>query len=549
MSHEMRTPLNAVLGLSEVILDAGRLGGEDSSNLEKISGAGTALLNMVNDILDISKIEAGKFNINPLEYDVPSLINDAVTQSIMYKSEKQVEFILNLSPDIPAKLYGDELRIKQIFNNLLSNAFKYTREGVVELGVDCAVEGEDSVVLTAYVRDTGLGIQAEDIKKLFDDYAQMDERFNRNIIGTGLGLPITRRLLDLMGGAITVESEYGKGSTFTVRIPQGYVTDAAIGVEVIDNLKDFNYLQQKRKWNSKRKQIRLPYARVLVVDDVATNLDVAKGLMKPYGMQVDCVINGQQAIDAIRDEDVHYNAVFMDHMMPDIDGIEATRQIRELDSEYAKTVPIIALTANAITGNEEVFLDCGFQAFISKPIEITRLDAIINQWVRNREQEKLLKIEQVELDGQSFPDTRSGGDRRAPEDRRIGIDRRAMGQLYNDLDVRKGMTHFMGDKEIYFDVLRTFAESTKDMLDQIRDIAPETLPSYAITVHGIKGASRGIFAEEIGARAEALEKAANANDYEYIAAHNMYFIEAVEALISALDSMFKRIDAEDQPEV
>jgi len=544
MSHEMRTPLNAVIGLSEVVLDSGRLQEEETTNLDKISNAGTALLNMVNDILDLSKIEAGKFSVTPSDYDVPSLINDAVTQSIMYRSEKQIEFSLDIGPDLPAKLFGDELRIKQIFNNLLSNAFKYTKEGVVELGVSCTREDDNTVVMTAYVRDTGVGIKPESISQLFDDYAQMKEKSNRNIIGTGLGLPITKRLLDIMGGTISVASEYEKGSIFTVRIPQGFVTDDTIGADIADNLKDFNYLQQRRRMNLKRKQIRLPYAKVLVVDDVPTNLDVAKGLMKPYGMQVDCVSGGQQAVDAIRNEDVHYNAVFMDHMMPEIDGIEATRLIRELESEYAKNIPIIALTANAITGNEEMFLEKGFQAFISKPIEMARLDAVINQWVRNKGLETQLEIGQIKLDGQFYPDTRRGGDRRVLSDRRSGVDRRLMGIVFDELDVKKGVDHFMGDSEVYFDVLRTYADSTKVMLDKIRDVQPESLPDYAIIVHGIKGSSRGIFAEDIGEKAAALEKAAKSGDYGFVSANNNSFLEATERLIVALDKMFEKIEEE-----
>ena len=544
MSHEMRTPLNAILGLSELTLDDGGLHEEAAVNLEKINGAGLALLNMVNDILDISKIESGKFSFTPIEYDMPSLINDAVTQSIMYKSEKPIELALDIEENLPAQLFGDELRIKQIFNNLLSNAFKYTKEGTVEFGISCASEDEKTVILTAYVRDTGIGIRQEDINALFEDYTKMDERENRNIVGTGLGLPIAKRLLDLMGGSITVESEYGKGSTFTVHIPQEFVSGAVIGRETAENLRDFNYFVQKRKWNSKLKRISLPYARILIVDDVATNLDVAKGLMKPYGMRIDCVSSGQQAINAMKDESARYNAIFMDHMMSGMDGIEATRRIREIDTEYAKAIPIIALTANAVIGSEDMFLKNGFQAFISKPIEIARLDAIIHKWVRNKEQEKLLAIEQIDYNGDLYPDGRSGSERRAESDRRSGLDRRLLGILYQELDIKKGLERFSGDKEVYFNVLRTYAVSTRPMLKQVGDVRRETLSEYAITVHGIKGSSRGIFAEEIGKKAFALENAAKSDDFEYITANNEDFIETVEKLLSALDSMFESMDAE-----
>jgi len=544
MSHEMRTPLNAVLGLSELLLESGEVHEECFINLEKINSAGMVLLNMVNDILDISKIEAGKYDITPVEYDVPSLINDAVTQSIMFRNEKPVEFVLSIDGNLPTQLYGDEIRIKQIFNNLLSNAFKYTKEGEVEFGISCDRGEDGTALLIACVKDTGKGIQPEGIKRMFEDYAQLDAYSNREVTGTGLGLPIVRRLLDLMGGSIDVESEYGKGSTFTMRLPQKYVTDAVIGPEMAENLKAFNYHEQKRKWNAKLARIIMPYARVLVVDDVVTNLDVAKGLMKPYGMQIDCVTSGQQAIDAIRDESVVYNAVFMDHMMPCMDGVEATQRIREIGTEYAKSVPIIALTANAIAGNEEMFLDKGFQAFISKPIEIARLDAVVRQWVRDKEQEKLLDFKQITVDGMPVLDTRKGGERRSETERRGVLDRRILGRLYYGLNAKKGMERFGGDKEVYLNVLHSFAKNTKPLLEQARGVTHEALPDYAITVHGIKGSSRGIFAEEIGTKAEALEVAARSDDFDYIIENNQAFIETVERFLVDIEDMLDRINAE-----
>ena len=315
MSHEMRTPLNAIIGLSELALESGETKGESWLNLEKISNAGRTLLSTVNDILDISKIEAGKFELAPSEYDIPSLINDTITQSAMHRGEKPIRFILDIDENLPVRLYGDELRIKQIFNNLLSNAFKYTQEGIVELGVSCASEG-DAVWMTVRVRDSGIGIRPKDLDRLFFEYAQMDKELNRKIEGVGLGLPITKRIVELMNGSISVESEYGKGSVFTVRFPQTFVTDAVIGPEVASSLKGLRFSDQKRRENSRLVRISLPYARVLVVDDVQTNIDVTKGMLKPYGMHVDSATSGQQAIDAIRAEKVRYNAVFMDHMMP-----------------------------------------------------------------------------------------------------------------------------------------------------------------------------------------------------------------------------------------
>ncbi|MCL2835097.1 MAG: ATP-binding protein, partial [Treponema sp.] len=230
MSHEMRTPLNAIVGLSQITIESGGLNDESALNLDKIFNAGLALLNTANDVLDISRIEAGKLELAPIEYDIPSLINNTVTQSIVHRKEKPVKFILDIDKDLPVSLYGDDLRIRQILINLLSNAFKYTKEGTVELGMRCTREA-NTVWMTAWVRDTGIGIQAEHLDSLFSDYVKLDAKVNRGIEGSGLGLPIAKRLAELMEGTITVESEYGKGSCFTVKLKQKYVNAAVIGPE------------------------------------------------------------------------------------------------------------------------------------------------------------------------------------------------------------------------------------------------------------------------------------------------------------------------------
>ena len=528
MSHEMRTPLNAVIGLSDLILGDRRPQENCNAhmmNIEKINKAGMVLLSTVNDILDISKIEAGKFELVPTIYEMPSLINDIVTQSIMHKGEKPIDFILDINEDLLSRLYGDELRIKQVLNNILSNAFKYTKEGTVELSIHCEREG-DAVFATASVKDTGIGIRPEYIGSIFDDYSQMDMQANRKIIGTGLGLSIAKRLVELMNGSISVESEYGKGSVFTVRFPQTFVSDSTIGPEVVNSLKNLRYSEHKRNQNASLIRIRLPYARVLIVDDVVTNLDIARGLMKPYGMQIDCVTSGQQAIDSVREEKFRYNAIFMDHMMPGMDGVEATRIIREIGSDYAKTVPIIALTANAVIGNEKMFMDNGFQAFISKPIEISRLDSVIRQWVRDRSAEKA----EAGDDGENnyAPDSK-------PDFFEPAID---------GIDLEKGLERFGGDKGIYLNALHSYVTNIPPLLEIIRDATYENLDDYGTTVHGVKGTSWSICANDTGDRAEALERAAAANDFDFISANNQDFIESVEKLISGLGKLIGKTDAE-----
>ena len=528
MSHEMRTPLNAVIGLSELTLETGGLSDEARENVEKISNAGTSLLYLVNDILDISKIEAGKFELVPVVYDIASMISDTVSQNIVRKGEKPINFILNVDENIPKSLFGDDLRIKQIINNLLSNAFKYTKEGTIELNAHYASENA-TIWLIFSVRDTGIGISPDNINSLFTDYSQMDKNTNRKIEGTGLGLSITKMMAEVMGGSISVESEYGKGSVFTVKLPQKFVAAEVIGPDAVKNLKKFQYRTSNRK--PKLSRASLPYAHVLVVDDVLTNLDVAKGMMKPYRMQIDCVTSGQQAVDAVRSEENRYNAIFMDHMMPGMDGIEATRIIREeIGTEYAKTVPIIAFTANAMTGSEEMFLSKGFNGFISKPIDVVRLDAVIQQWVRDEELEKTLTDQQAITD--------AGYNQRSGKDRRTGYDRRQLATKLDELDIHKGLERFNGDWETFVQILKSFAANTKLVLETIKEVNKDTISGYAITVHGIKSSCRGICAEGPGGQAEALEYAAKAGDIDFVTAHNPALIEAVSKLIAKLDDIF-----------
>jgi signal transduction histidine kinase/DNA-binding response OmpR family regulator len=524
VSHEIRTPLNAIIGLGE--LELGKdLEKETYDNLEKIHNSGKVLLSIINDLLDISKIESGRFDLIPVDYQTASLINDTVNLNIVRIGSKPIVFQLLIDENLPSVLHGDEIRVRQILNNLLSNAFKYTKEGKVSLdihgeGIENSGTGKN-IRLVCRVEDTGIGIRQEDMGKLFSVYNQVDTRSNRHIEGTGLGLSISKNLVEMMGGSIVVESQYGKGSAFTIKLLQGIVDKNPIGRQTKENLEHFNFNIKKRR-RREYKRIRMPYARVLVVDDVATNLDVAKGMLLPYELTIDCVNSGKEAIRLIREAPVVYDAVFMDHMMPEMDGIEAVRIIRhEIGSEYAKTVPIIALTANAIIGNDKMFLNNGFQDFLTKPIDIAKLDVCLNHWVRDRKKE-------VDLGITAFAPEETA----APEPAVLGAE--AETPVIEGLEFAEGVKR-MGNREAsYLRVLESYAANMPAMLDKIRSFRAESIKEYTITVHGIKGSSYGICAHEIGRQAEALEMAAKQEDIEVILVSNPPFILAAEKLVERI---------------
>jgi signal transduction histidine kinase len=366
MSHEIRTPMNAILGLGRIESERDDLPPSTRETLEKMMDSGEMLLHIINDILDISKIDSGKLEIIPDTYDIPSLVNDTTQLNLSRIGDKPIEFHLSISPLIPSRLMGDQLRIKQILNNLLTNAIKYTKEGHIYFEVSCT-KHDSKVDLLFTVEDTGIGIKPEDLGKLFSENGQVDTRANRNIEGTGLGLSIVKKLVTMMGGTIEVQSVYGQGSTFVVRIPQEVEDATPIGNEFTTERKDKTIQREL-----------MPYGRVLVVDDTLINLDVAQGFLLPYQIQSECVQSAREAIEILQKGKTHFDCVFMDHMMPGMDGIEATRIIREFNTE----IPIIALTANAVAGMREMFLENGFNGFISKPIDIREMDVVLHKFVK-----------------------------------------------------------------------------------------------------------------------------------------------------------------------
>ena len=382
MSHEIRTPMNAILGITEIQFQNETLSPEAKEAFDKIYSSGDMLLGIINDILDLSKIEAGKLELVIGSYNTASMINDTAQLNMMRIGSKPIEFKLEVDENFPAMLQGDELRVKQILNNLLSNAFKYTEKGRVTLGasVEQGVNPDRSGVAVIFrVSDTGQGMTNEQIERLFDEYTRFNQQANRSTEGTGLGMSIAQNIIRLMNGSINVKSEPGKGTVFTVRLPQGSVGPEVLGRELAENLRQFRLSSKEQMKRVQISRESMPYGSVLIVDDVETNIYVAKGLLAPYSLKIDSADSGPKAIEKINNG-AAYDIVFMDHMMPGMDGIEATKIIRGLG--YKGT--IVALTANALAGQAEIFLENGFDDFISKPIDLRQLNTVLNKFVRDK---------------------------------------------------------------------------------------------------------------------------------------------------------------------
>ena len=379
MSHEMRTPMNAILGIAEIQLQNENLSANTAEALGQIYESGDLLLSIVNDILDLSKIETGKLELIPVKYDIPSLVNDTVQLNYLRYESSPIEFSLFIDENTPSNLIGDELRIKQILNNLLSNAFKYTEKGKVEFSVRSEDETDENVTIVFSVSDTGQGMTENQITFLYDEYTRFNVEANRETAGTGLGMNITKRLIDLMNGSISVQSEVGKGTIFTVRVPQKLVDKDVCGSDLAAKLTNFRY--QSMALGKKTQFIReyMPYGSVLVVDDVISNIYVAKGMLSPYSLKIETASSGYEAIKKI-EEGYTYDIIFMDHMMPKMDGIEAVKIIRGMG--YTNT--IIALTANALLGQDKIFFNNGFDDFISKPIDSREMNRVLNEYIKNK---------------------------------------------------------------------------------------------------------------------------------------------------------------------
>ena len=372
MSHEIRTPINTIIGLNEMIL-RDDISDEIAENAIHIQDASKMLLALINDILDMSKIESGKMEIVPIQYETGSMFSELVNLIWIRAHEKKLEFKLDISPEIPSMLYGDEVRIKQVVTNLLTNAVKYTQKGFISLTARSEMKDNNKVVLTISVKDSGIGIRKEDMQRLFQSFQRVDEGVNAGIEGTGLGLAISHQLVEMMGGKITVDSIYQKGSVFTIQIEQDIVDSNPMGQM------DFmtRGSAQRRK---KYKQIfEAPDARVLVVDDNEMNLLVVKKLLRETKIQVDLAKSGRECLELTKQH--FYNVIFMDHMMPEMDGVETLAQLHQQENGLCRETPVIALTANVMAGADQIYRDKGFQSYLAKPINGSLMEAMLLKYL------------------------------------------------------------------------------------------------------------------------------------------------------------------------
>lgn len=371
MSHEIRTPMNAIVGLTEVLLRKD-WPMEDKKYLLNIKSSGKALLDIINDLLDFSKIEAGKFVITRDTYDIAQMFRDIQVIGDTRIGDKDVKLVMDVDREIPRLLYGDSLRIRQVLINIMNNAIKFTDKGSVTVQVQAKQREGKRVQLDFSVKDTGQGIKKQDLEHLFNAFTQVDLKKNRGKEGTGLGLAISRQLVELMGGTLLVESEYGKGSEFYFTLWEG--------IESEENIGDFGEVKEQAGDAGKDMfTFTLPDATILLVDDNEINREVAQALLEPFEMKIDVVSNGKEALDLVQQN--HYDLVFMDHYMPVMDGVEATRRIRSLEGDYYKNLPILALTADAVQGVKEEFLAAGMNDFVSKPIAMKDITSALTRWI------------------------------------------------------------------------------------------------------------------------------------------------------------------------
>lgn len=494
MSHEIRTPINAVLGLDEMIIRESTEP-QIQTYARDIQSSGKSLLSIVNDILDFSKIEAGKLDIIPVDYDLASTIVDLENMISTRAQKKGLDFIINIDKTMPHHLHGDEIRIKQCILNILTNAVKYTPKGSVTMNIGFERAGNDKINLWAQVVDTGIGIKQEDIKKLFDPFERIEERRNRTIEGTGLGLNIVKNLLQAMGSKLEVRSVYGKGSDFSFKVEQ----------EVLDwdNIGEYEEMKEKLEAETAayKESFQAPDAKILVVDDTPLNLTVIRGLLSSTRIHVDTAESGFDALKMAREK--KYDIILVDHRMPKMDGIEMLHVLRGDESSRNRYSTCIALTANAISGAKEMYIEAGFDDYLSKPVEASKLEEMLARYLPR---EKILHSGQ-----EGFIENKSGGwngvERRNPPTNSKGA-REAIGiwKKVFDIDIVNAI-HNCASGEIFLSAVKNFYDAIDEKSEQIEAFKNESnWNDYTVLVHALKSSARLIGAMELSEQAAFLEK-------------------------------------------
>ena len=517
MSHEIRTPINAILGMNEMILrectDSQLL--TYSGNIES---SGRTLLTLINDILDLSKIESGKMEIIPAEYKTADLFLNLWNAIYLRAKDKNLEISFTLDETMPNTLYGDDVRVKQIVTNLLTNAVKYTSKGNVKLHAAYEKQGEDRITLIISVQDTGIGIREEDQGRLFESFQRLDEDKNRNIEGTGLGMSITVMLLKMMDGDIDVKSVYQEGSTFTVRIPQKVINNEPVG--------DFESVCSSQALVSTKIYggFEAPEANILVVDDNPLNLTVFTSLLKHTKMNIVTAESGKKCLELVREQPFHI--IFMDHLMPEMDGVETLHEIQKLKGSPNEKTPVIVLTANAISGAREYYLKEGFTDFFTKPIDGAKLERLTASYLP----EHLVHRKEIEAEESSAVEIRK--ENGAAEESDAGDYSRY--QEYG-IYIENGIFNVAGNWKLYMDIVEIFI-SEKEKKDQLKQfITEQNAQDYGILVHALKGDARMLGAESLADVAYEHEKQSKAGNLTYVEEHWDELIECWDRTLTGFE--------------
>ncbi len=527
MSHELRTPINTILGLNELIL---RESQEETVKeyARDIRQAGNILLALVSDILDFSKLEADKLELTEGIYDVSSLLNDLINSISVQQRRKKLDLVLEIAQDIPYKLFGDEIHIRQVIGNLLSNAVRYTDKGKITLHVSWKEMSEDTIEIYVIVKDTGIGIKEEDIPKLFMAFQRMDSTVRSKDDRTGLGLAITDRLLEMMGSKLQVQSVYGKGSAFSFKILQKVVDREPLG--------DFEkqYTESLRSIEDYHEKFIAPMGRILIVDDNAMNLAVAQGLLKGTRLQIDVAASGEECLELIKRKT--YHLICMDHMMPVMDGVQTLHAIRELEGNPSRDIPVIALTANAVAGAKEMYLKEGFQDYLTKPIDADKLENMLIEYLPSN----VVYLTHNRQISDEYEHPEEGSELAIRES-----------QLYlMGFNLKNGLRYMGGDKALYGKVLHDFHSILQEKEEALKDFLQKgDMPGYTIIVHSLKGNARNVGADDLADEAFELEKMAKAGQLEDVTVRSPILFSMMNSMRNSLKVYLEKEDAEEkQPE-